>query len=237
MSLLDKLRGKLGDQSKRYSLLRAGASPVQLTQGKNFLIGRSNDANLTIQSQRISRKHTEIFWQGESALVRDCGSQNGTKVNGKRISDEVQLNDNDELEIGPFLCTFRAIPRTVRIAPTDPDNEALTMAMVSDTLAGTFNQMSPFEVLQTLEFNQKTGTLTVFGDEDATLVVKDGRPLWAQTGDILGNEAIVTMLMWTEGQFNFSSNIDADIAEVNVQGSITNLLFEAGRRMDEGQKT
>lgn len=232
----DKIKRKKADQGKQHSLTRVGGEPISLTPDKNFMMGRSNEAELTIPSQRVSRKHTEIFWQEGAPWIRDCGSQNGTKVNGKRIKGEVQLNDQDELEIGPFLCTYRSVTQSSRLDSNQIDDGALTAPMLSDTLAGSFAQMSAFEVLQTLEFNQKTGTLEVFGDdEDAILVVQTGRPVWAKTGDVVGNEAVLTMMSWTSGQFNFSSTITHD--GQNVQGSITNLLFEAGRRMDEGQRS
>ncbi|MDF1664677.1 MAG: FHA domain-containing protein [Planctomycetota bacterium] len=232
----DKIRRKKADQENSHSLTRVGGEPIALTPGQSFLMGRSNEAELTIPSQRVSRKHTEIFWQDKAPWIRDCGSQNGTKVNGKRIKGDVQLQDQDELEIGPFLCTYRAISPTTDLEGSGIDDGALTAPMLSDTLAGSFAQMSAFEVLQTLEFNQKTGTLEVFGDdEDSILVVRSGRPIWAKTGDVEGNEALLTMLSWTSGQFNFSSTITHD--GQNVQGSITNLLFEAGRRMDEGQRS
>lgn len=228
----DKIQRK---RSSTHSLTRVGGEPIKLNPGESFLMGRSNDADLTIPSQRVSRKHTEIFWKDNAPWIRDCGSQNGTKVNGKRIKGDVALQDNDELEIGPFLCTYRAVAAATNL-DSGVDDGALTAPMMSDTLAGSFAQMSAFEVLQTLEFNQKTGTLEVFGDdEDSILVVRSGRPTWATTGDVEGNEAILTMLTWTSGQFNFSSTISQDGS--NVQGTITNLLFEAGRRMDEGQRS
>lgn len=232
----DKISRKKSNKGKTHSLTRVGGEPITLTPGQSFMMGRSNDAELTIPSQRVSRKHTEIFWQENEPWIRDCGSQNGTKVNGKRIKGEVQLSDQDELEIGPFLCTYRAVSQATTLDSSSVDDGALTAPMLSDTLAGSFAQMSAFEVLQTLEFNQKTGTLEVFGDdEDSILVVRSGRPMWAKTGDVEGNEALLTMISWTSGQFNFSSTITHD--GQNVQGSITNLLFEAGRRMDEGQRS
>jgi hypothetical protein len=235
MSLFDRLRGKGGAHSRKHSLQRVGASPIELHSGKIFLIGRSNEADLTIPSQRVSRKHTEIIWEGGEPWIRDCGSQNGTKVNGKRIMGDSKLKDYDELEIGPFLCTYRMLPRAVLLSPPQVDDGTLTAPMLSDNLAGSFQQMSAFEVLQTLEFNQKTGTLEIFGDdEDSVVVVRAGRPVFAKTGEDLGNEAVVKMLLWKNGQFNFSSNIASD--SENVKGSITNLLFEAGRRMDEGSR-
>lgn len=71
-----------------------------------FVIGRSREADLVIDNLGISRAHTEIVLEAGVAVVRDLKSNNGTFVNGKRITRH-HLNDGDEIAIGKFLITYQ----------------------------------------------------------------------------------------------------------------------------------
>jgi pSer/pThr/pTyr-binding forkhead associated (FHA) protein len=200
---------------------------------KTLVMGRSTDADLSIPSQRVSRKHAEVFWTGGHPWLRDLGSQNGSQINGKRIHGEAKLQDGDEIVLGPFLCTYRYVAGGASGTGGVDDTNALTQPMVGDAMAGNLDQMKIGELLQTLEFNEKSGTLEVFGaDGDGTLVIKEGKPTYAMASGKLGNDGVLEIMSWSEGQFSFSPDLASD--EVNVQGTITGLLMEAMRRVDEG---
>jgi hypothetical protein len=211
--------------------VRVGGPPIRLIPGKVFTIGRANEANLTVPSQRVSRNHAEIRWSEGKALLCDLGSQNGTLVNGKRIRGEYALKQDDELEFGPFMCTFRSSGAK---APAEPDVNALTQPMLGDAMAGRLDQIQLPELLQTLEFNGKTGTLEIFGaDGEGFVVVRDGRPVYAEIeGGRTGDEAVFELLSYTSGQFSFSGDISED--ETNITTTMGSLLMEAARRADEG---
>lgn len=70
-----------------------------------YVIGRSTECDLVIDNLGVSRQHTEIVMEGPSAVVKDMKSNNGTFVNGKRIT-RYNLNDGDEISIGKFAITF-----------------------------------------------------------------------------------------------------------------------------------
>lgn len=65
-----------------------------------FLIGRSQECHLRPKSDAISRQHCEITIDGDTVVIRDKGSKNGTYVNGKRIDGEQQLSQGDQLLVG-----------------------------------------------------------------------------------------------------------------------------------------
>jgi pSer/pThr/pTyr-binding forkhead associated (FHA) protein len=73
-----------------------------------FLIGRSKDCHLCAGSSAISRQHCLIRREGNQVFAKDLGSRNGTLVNGKKTSGEVELASGDELTVGPlkFLVTI-----------------------------------------------------------------------------------------------------------------------------------
>jgi hypothetical protein len=76
------------------------------------VIGRGSDADITIQDSGTSRKHVEILWDGERAMVRDLGSTNGTKLNGRKVS-EAPLAPDSTVTIGRTDIVFRVVPQTV----------------------------------------------------------------------------------------------------------------------------
>lgn len=73
------------------------------------VIGRGSDADITIADAGSSRKHVEILWDGERAMMRDLGSTNGTKVNGQKLR-EAALPTDTTITIGRTDLVFRIVP-------------------------------------------------------------------------------------------------------------------------------
>jgi pSer/pThr/pTyr-binding forkhead associated (FHA) protein len=72
------------------------------------LIGRSMHSDVKLTDTGISREHATITWEGESFLLEDLQSTNGTKVNDKRIRS-VKLRSQDRIQIGRTVLTFRLL--------------------------------------------------------------------------------------------------------------------------------
>jgi len=70
-----------------------------------LLIGRSMDADITLNDRWASRRHCEIDFRDERLVVRDLGSKHGTIVNDCAII-ESPLLPGDRLTVG--LSTFVA---------------------------------------------------------------------------------------------------------------------------------
>lgn len=73
------------------------------------VIGRGSDADITISDAGSSRRHAEILWDGERAMMRDLGSTNGTKVNGQKVR-EARLESDTTITIGRTDLVFRIVP-------------------------------------------------------------------------------------------------------------------------------
>ncbi len=85
-----------------------GGPPQQTALDKfPFVIGRSEDSDLSINSNRISRQHAEILADEDGYRVRDLGSTNGTFLNGLQI-DEARLCDGDLFVVADIELTFYA---------------------------------------------------------------------------------------------------------------------------------
>lgn len=72
-----------------------------LVQGEN-VIGRGSDCSLRLDSEKASRRHAIIRWDGRQAFITDLGSTNGTRLNGERLAPNrpYALNPGDHLELG-----------------------------------------------------------------------------------------------------------------------------------------
>lgn len=71
-------------------------------------VGREPEINtLVLDNPQVSRRHFQISNQGNTFLVNDLGSTNGTYVNGVRIdASPVALNDGDIVAAGPYRFMF-----------------------------------------------------------------------------------------------------------------------------------
>ena len=70
----------------------------QLREGAN-VIGRGQDAQFRLPDTGVSRRHLEIRWDGQAALLSDLNSTNGTTVNNAPVQ-EWQLADGDVIRVG-----------------------------------------------------------------------------------------------------------------------------------------
>ena len=70
------------------------------------VIGRSRDCDVVLQDQNVSRHHAEIRPSGAKWMVKDLGSTNGVKVNGRRIQGPQSLRPGDTIELGTSRLTF-----------------------------------------------------------------------------------------------------------------------------------
>lgn len=94
--------------------------------GPVFRIGRGLDCHLRPNSEEVSRAHTEITLTDTEAIVRDLGSRNGTRVNGKMLDGSHTLKSGELLQIGPltFAIAIQGAPVAVA-APAERPSGAI----------------------------------------------------------------------------------------------------------------
>ncbi len=85
--------------------LNEGTAPVIGLQRPVILIGRHIDCDARIENSKISRRHCCVAIAYDRIILRDLGSRNGVRVNG-RIVDEIRLQVGDEIAIGPLFFRF-----------------------------------------------------------------------------------------------------------------------------------
>ncbi|HEX4691722.1 MAG TPA: DUF3662 and FHA domain-containing protein [Solirubrobacteraceae bacterium] len=81
---------------------------AEVLKSDGAVLGRSRDCDITLDDANVSRHHAEVRPSGGSWVVRDLGSTNGVKVNGRRIdaSRPQSLKPGDVVELGTSRLTF-----------------------------------------------------------------------------------------------------------------------------------
>ena len=74
--------------------------PIVLDKAVVF-VGRHPECDVILKdSRKVSRKHCCLAQVDDRIVVRDLGSMNGIRVNGRQVRKETTIQLNDELSIG-----------------------------------------------------------------------------------------------------------------------------------------
>lgn len=85
-----------------------GKGKAYFITGKRVVIGRSEDADITILDMKSSREHAEIINLGRAFVITDLGSQNGVIVNDLKIKQH-NLSHGDKIIIGKTVFKFSRV--------------------------------------------------------------------------------------------------------------------------------
>lgn len=77
-----------------------GEAKRVLAEGERFAIGRTPDNDLQIALGNLSRQHVKIERFADVFVISDCGSSNGSTLNGEKLKDPVALKNGDKLNLG-----------------------------------------------------------------------------------------------------------------------------------------
>jgi len=75
-------------------------------QGGSVSIGRASDCSIPIKDRYLSRKHAEIVQSQGTWVLKDCGSANGTYLNGVRVERDHPLRGGDRIRLGDTELVF-----------------------------------------------------------------------------------------------------------------------------------
>lgn len=163
--------------------------PIRLDDDP-ITIGRHPDNRLRIKDEMASRHHCIIEPVGNGAFrVRDLGSRNGTKLNGKRI-DESLLQPGDVIQIGQL--EFRVEERhnevTARVAPEGTPRASASTAKTS--------RRGPERAPWITELKSVIDAFAISGvdDENVRIVDADGKTSDALAGASPGPRAARLLL-------------------------------------------
>jgi pSer/pThr/pTyr-binding forkhead associated (FHA) protein len=208
--------------------------PLPLKGLEAVTLGRSRTCDLRLSDNDASRRHAEIIPVTGGFVVRDLDSTNGTFVNGERVHER-QLRPGDRIEIGSSVVTFCQVAAEFDPSTQDEDQEKTVMLErrpTAESFQGDLAEIPPFAVLQMLELGRKTGLLEIDSDRGVgRLWFGDGAPVHAETKNQTGFDAALAIAQASNGRFRFEPDVDCE--EPTIQASVTELLLEASRIMDE----
>jgi hypothetical protein len=95
--------------------LNPGPAPVIPIQRPVLLVGRHPECDVRIDLPKVSRRHCCVALAYDRVVIRDLGSLNGVRVNGRVV-------DGDEVAIGPLL--YRLDDPDAVAAPPAPVKKA-----------------------------------------------------------------------------------------------------------------
>jgi two-component system, cell cycle response regulator len=90
-----------GKRDRAYLVVLAGASVGEMykVEGTKTIIGRGQKAQIRLFDDGISREHAQLVVEGNSIVLQDLGSTNGTFCNGLKV-DRRELVDGDKILVG-----------------------------------------------------------------------------------------------------------------------------------------
>ncbi len=83
-------------------------------------IGRQEGNTIRLTERNVSRRHARLMRNNGHVLIEDLGSYNGIRINGDRISGQVQVADGDLIQIGDYDLALQAEEGKQATAPTVP---------------------------------------------------------------------------------------------------------------------
>jgi len=135
---LKDLRAPRKQAKDRHLLVRvkgAELGRVLSLSPEQVRVGRSQDSELWLADDGVSRRHAVIRREGDTYFVEDGGSANGTFVAGVKV-DRHALRDGDVIQFGPSA--------VFRYTLSDESQEALLRQLynssVTDSLTGAHNR-------------------------------------------------------------------------------------------------
>lgn len=98
---------------------KGAGDPIPLLK-KNLLIGRRESCDICLRFGNISAHHCEMTLEGGYWFVKDLNSQNGTRVNGYRVTKR-RLDPNDVLTVAKYQYEIKYSPSDLGAVGPPPD--------------------------------------------------------------------------------------------------------------------
>jgi len=124
-------------------------------KGKSFLleqdevvIGRRKECGIALDYTSVSGRHCSIRREGPRCFVRDLGSTNGTRLNGRDVNVEQRLRPKDLLQVGTLELIYDS-DEPVDAEETDlPHTTQIEISTGPTGKPASFDSISPFGTRQ-----------------------------------------------------------------------------------------
>jgi len=138
----------------RLTIFQPGSPPQQLAFHKEEVIslGRASDCSIPIKDRFLSRRHAEIVREHGAWVVRDCGSVNGTLLNGTKLLAPTPLRPGDRIALGDSEVVLEGDDTESKFMAVDSDSHATSLAIRIDDEGPRVNEHSRILNTLALEF-------------------------------------------------------------------------------------
>jgi len=93
--------------------------------GPQLRIGRMRENDVVVNNLAVSRFHATLRREGSGFVLEDLGSENGTQLNGTRISGSVPIVPGDVIQLGKYELRIDANPGVqIAAGPAKKSNDA-----------------------------------------------------------------------------------------------------------------
>jgi len=209
---------------------------------RELVIGRSNDIDVALIEDMVSRRHARVLLQGESLIIEDLGSTNGTFVNGEKVR-RARLKEGDKILIGTSI--IRVALADSEGTPNATESEAKIKLQETAagrrtsqvrTMSGNLSEVGLVDLLQLFTTSKKSGVLVVRRDEDIGRIhLRRGQIVHAsinESSDVPALKATYRLLTWEHGTFELEPPDEREFAD-EITLSTEAILMEGMRQIDE----
>ena len=107
-------------------------SLLEINQSKTITVGRSQANDFVIDAPSVSENHLELTQdQNDSYFINDLASEQGTYVNGNRISEIALLKAGDVVHVGDELFLWKSIFSN---STTSAENDEVVEEVIVETV-------------------------------------------------------------------------------------------------------
>lgn len=226
------------------------AAPIPLDR-EEVILGRALEADVRVIDSKVSRQHARIYMvegggiNGQSYVVEDLHSRNGTFLNGRKITIET-LQNGDKITIGEHILRFDLLDEV------DREYQKHIHRLIShDDLTGLLSSRSFFSELRREASRAKTETrpfCVLMMDVDHFKLVNDtyGHLTGSKTLEEIGS-LIIKIMRSGDAASRFGGEefsaflLDADLAQgivaaERIRGEVEDAEFTVVRHGSPGSK-
>ncbi|AGP38618.1 sigma-54-dependent Fis family transcriptional regulator [Sorangium cellulosum] len=138
-SFIDAIQ-RVRQDDRRVALLvyhRDGAERVVLRPSASVVIGRAPPSQVQIRDVSLSREHARFTVSGDSVLIEDLRSTNGTWLGGARVA-RGEAKPGDEVILGKVVVAIRSITAAEGDLPGLMSHEQLRVALEEEVRRARF---------------------------------------------------------------------------------------------------
>jgi len=115
--------------------------------GSPVTVGRAADNVIQIADDSVSSHHAELAAEGDSYVLRDIGSTNGTKVNNEQLppGEPRKLAGGEVVKFGVVECRYDSEGKRPSSKPLPPVKAGVDLKTSSTRPSTIFQNVSPFK--------------------------------------------------------------------------------------------